>query len=136
MEFCRATALPPEYAGNDAPIWLLPPPLRLLTALCVAACSSPSRSGEFVAVTGITGIPADGTAGTPIILSGNVFEWRWDRHSDQVGAGSETDPAGAASGTSRVGSWADNGIGSAVSYRSYYSPNSVSSDLGFRVVCP
>jgi hypothetical protein len=28
MEFCRATVLPPEYAGSDALIRLLPPPLR------------------------------------------------------------------------------------------------------------
>jgi formylglycine-generating enzyme required for sulfatase activity len=51
---------------------LVPVILVLLTALCVAACSNPSGSEEFVAVTGITGIPANGTAGAPIILSGTV----------------------------------------------------------------
>jgi len=60
-------------------------------------------------------------------MSGNVFEWCWDWY---------TDPADAASGTSRVlrgGSWALNAGYCRVAYRGFIVPSDSSSAVGFRV---
>ncbi|MBP3709340.1 MAG: formylglycine-generating enzyme family protein, partial [Treponema sp.] len=74
-------------------------------------------------------------------MSGNVFEWCWDwwpntgdYADDKDGA---TDPAGPSSGSFRVkrgGSWDDTAQRCAVSDRTYYSPDYLYDDLGFRVV--
>ena len=73
-------------------------------------------------------------------LSGNVWEWCYDRFGT-VNKGEETDPTGAASGSDRVsrgGSWAnyDASIAS-VFQRACGHPNGSSgSFIGFRVVRP
>jgi formylglycine-generating enzyme required for sulfatase activity len=71
-------------------------------------------------------------------MSGNGWEWCWDRWGSSIPAGTQTDYTGAASGTYRVvrgGSWNHDASSCAVSYRSY-GPNYRSSALGFRVACP
>jgi formylglycine-generating enzyme required for sulfatase activity len=71
-------------------------------------------------------------------MSGNVAEWCWDWYGS-IGTGTATDPAGTASGTSRVyrgGSWYYGASISAVSTRVRTSPDSRDDDTGFRVVCP
>jgi formylglycine-generating enzyme required for sulfatase activity len=48
----------------------------LLALLVLGACETPTGGndgdGDFVAVTGISGVPANGTAGTPLALTGTV----------------------------------------------------------------
>ena len=67
-------------------------------------------------------------------MSGNVWEWCWDWYSS---ISSSTADTGASSGSLRVargGSWSLPASYCAVSCRSYGSPNSRGSGLGFRVV--
>jgi formylglycine-generating enzyme required for sulfatase activity len=71
-------------------------------------------------------------------MSGNVYEWCWDRIGD-VGTGNVTDPKGAVSGANRVlrggcytgGADSDN----AVATRKSSHPDNREFNRGFRVVC-
>ena len=68
-------------------------------------------------------------------MSGNVWEWCWDRWSVSIAAGTPSD--GAVSGSSRVlrgGGWRSNANRCAVSDRGYYGPFNRFNDLGFRLV--
>ncbi|MDR2073639.1 MAG: formylglycine-generating enzyme family protein [Spirochaetaceae bacterium] len=73
-------------------------------------------------------------------MSGNAEEWCWDWFSRSISTGSESDPVGAASGTTRVlrgGSW-DHAAASLceVSSRFNLNPYLHGEGLSFRVVCP
>jgi formylglycine-generating enzyme required for sulfatase activity len=76
-------------------------------------------------------------------MSGNVFEWVWDRYelgNGRYPSGELTDFTGPASDTFRVprgGSW--NGVyasNCAVAYRDAGAPNARDYGLGFRVLLP
>ena len=73
-------------------------------------------------------------------MSGNVWEWCWNWHTDSYNAETEggSNPTGASSGLYRVsrgGGWDGNSSNCAVSYRYYSSPNNrYGFSLGFRVV--
>ena len=70
-------------------------------------------------------------------MSGNVWEWCYDRYNGSVGTGNVTDPTGPASGSDRVlrgGSWDYGAVGSSVCYRDDYFPGGRGDGLGFRVV--
>ena len=71
-------------------------------------------------------------------MSGNVWEWCWDWYGDYASEDA-TNPAGASSGSNRVGrggSWDDSASNCRASYRnnSYYSPAYRYNCLGFRLV--
>ena len=69
-------------------------------------------------------------------MSGNVWEWCWDRYSDSTPTGGQ-DPAGAASGDFRVrrgGSWSFGADDAARAYRDCYDPGNRSNTLGLRLV--
>ena len=79
-------------------------------------------------------------------MSGNVWEWCFDRHDNNpasndtayVQGGIVTDPQGAASGSNRVGrggGWYYGASYCTVGERYYGSPDGRSSDLGFRLAC-
>lgn len=69
-------------------------------------------------------------------MSGNVWEWCWDRYSAYGGEG-QINPTGPLTGSSRLlrgGGWYYYGAtGCRVSYRDYYYPYHSSEYLGFRV---
>jgi formylglycine-generating enzyme required for sulfatase activity len=68
-------------------------------------------------------------------MSGNVFEWCWDRYGDYGGA--STDPTGSSSGPSRVirgGAWFDDPRGARVADRSRSGPGIGVYYLGLRLV--
>ena len=72
-------------------------------------------------------------------MSGNVWEWCWDRYADGQYAedGNASDPLGASSGSIRVGSgggWGSNADFCSVAYRGNYGSNFRNFNLGFRVV--
>jgi formylglycine-generating enzyme required for sulfatase activity len=72
-------------------------------------------------------------------MSGNAWEWRWDWWGESINTGTETDPAGATTGTKRVvrgGSWSIDAPDCAVAYRISHAPKSRNIIWGFRVVCP
>jgi formylglycine-generating enzyme required for sulfatase activity len=67
-------------------------------------------------------------------MSGNVLEWCYDWFADYSG-GSETDPSGPVSGSSRVyrgGYWLDSGVFLRCAYRIYLTPSSRLRHFGFR----
>jgi formylglycine-generating enzyme required for sulfatase activity len=72
-------------------------------------------------------------------MSGNVWEWCWDRYGSYSG-GSQTDPVGpVSSGPGRVargGSWANDAAGVRSANRNGYTPSGRGTGLGFRVVRP
>jgi formylglycine-generating enzyme required for sulfatase activity len=71
-------------------------------------------------------------------MSGNVWEWCWDRHNNSYPAEKQTDYAGAASGVGRVirgGGWQHNASTCVVSYRGAHAPGVGDHYSGFRVVC-
>ena len=68
-------------------------------------------------------------------MSGNVWEWCWDRYSSSIS--SSTADTGSASGSDRVthgGSWYGNASFCIVSSRLYCRPSDRNNILGFRVV--
>lgn len=68
-------------------------------------------------------------------MSGNVLEWCYDWHADDILAGADTNPTGPESGERRVtrgGSLED--YYSSLSYRDYFKPDVVTFEQGFRVV--
>ena len=79
-------------------------------------------------------------------MSGNVWEWCFDRHDNNPASndsayeqgGIVTDPQGAASGTHRVqrgGSWYFSADYCTVGRRYRFSPDYRYDDLGFRLAC-
>jgi len=69
-------------------------------------------------------------------MSGNVWEWCWDRYSSTTPTGGQ-DPAGAASGDSPVvrgGSWSLDADLAVRAYRNHYAPGSSFYYLGLRLV--
>jgi formylglycine-generating enzyme required for sulfatase activity len=71
-------------------------------------------------------------------MHGNVYEWCWDWFGD-YGSGSQTDPMGASSGTTRVergGSWNNHGQNLRSALRSYDTPSISLYILGFRLLRP
>ncbi len=68
-------------------------------------------------------------------MSGNVWEWCQDRYGS-YSSGSQTNPTGASSGSSRVrrgGSWLNFARVCRVSYRDYYAPSHDYFNLGLRL---
>ncbi|MFO0001346.1 MAG: formylglycine-generating enzyme family protein [bacterium] len=68
-------------------------------------------------------------------MSGNVWEWCWDRYGDYGGA--STDPTGARSGPDRVirgGSWNNDPRIARVAYRNSGVPGPRGNNLGLRLV--
>lgn len=69
-------------------------------------------------------------------MSGNVWEWNWDRYAS-YSTGTLTNYRGAASGSNRVyrgGSWGSNDFYASVAYCIGYGPDSRGKYVGFRVV--
>ena len=71
-------------------------------------------------------------------MTGNVWQWVWDWKGGYLDE-AQTDPTGPASGTNRClrgGSWSCGADNSTVASRGSFSPGSVDTDVGIRVVCP
>jgi formylglycine-generating enzyme required for sulfatase activity len=69
-------------------------------------------------------------------MSGNVWEWCWDRYGSYVSM-PQTDPLGHAYGSFRVyrgGSWVSDAGFCRIAYRNSYSPSCTDNNNGFRVV--
>ena len=69
-------------------------------------------------------------------MSGNIWEWIWDRNGKYEGS-SKTDPVGGVTSSSRVdrgGSWNRNAIVARASNRNFNHPSRRSSYIGFRVL--
>jgi len=73
-------------------------------------------------------------------MSGNVWEWCWDRYADKYPSAAETDPAGASSGYLRVlrggSSWVISAEYVRCSFRRRSGPSDMGNDIGFRLVRP
>ena len=70
-------------------------------------------------------------------MSGNVWEWCWDRRGSSTPAGGQ-DPTGAGSGSYRVGrggSWKNNASNAAWASRGNLEPDRIGNYLGLRVAC-
>ncbi len=68
-------------------------------------------------------------------MSGNVYEWCWDRYSAYASE-AQTEPTGGASNSNRIsrgGCFFNNSSYCAVSYRDFISPNFQDKSIGFRV---
>ena len=71
-------------------------------------------------------------------MSGNVWEWCWDRYENSTPADGQTDPTGPASGFLRVergGSGYDDADHAACAYRSVEGPDAWHGYLGLRLAC-
>ena len=70
-------------------------------------------------------------------ISGNVWEWCWDRYINATPEGGQ-DPADAASGNNRVirvGSWNNNANNAVRAFRDFNGPDIRGDYLGLRVAC-
>lgn len=70
-------------------------------------------------------------------LSGNVWEWCWDRYASSYPSTAQTNYLGAASGTYRVrrsGGWNGSATSCTVAGRNYGNPFGLGNAVGFRVV--
>lgn len=69
-------------------------------------------------------------------MSGNVWEWVWDRYASSYPTGAQTDPHGATSGTERVrrgGAYPNAEAHITVAKRNKNTPDKIWQDMGFRV---
>lgn len=69
-------------------------------------------------------------------LSGNVWEWVWDRYSDSYQGAETQDPRGTGTGVNRVqrgGSFIDEAVFARVAYRARLGPTDRVSNVGFRL---
>ena len=69
-------------------------------------------------------------------LSGNVWEWVWDRYADSYAGAEKLDPTGPKQGESRVlrgGSYVIGADDARVAYRNWYTPSNRYRNIGFRL---
>jgi formylglycine-generating enzyme len=72
-------------------------------------------------------------------MARNVFEWCWDWYGAAYSSGSQTDPRGPASGSTRVvrgGSWIVNAFYCRTAYRYMHDPPARDDYISFRSVLP
>jgi sulfatase modifying factor 1 len=104
-----------------------------------AGGKDPASIAWYNANSGKATHPAGGKQANELGLSdmaGNAWEWCWDWDNGAYAAGSQTDPRGADSGSSRVlrgGSWYDEPGSLHVSFRVSNAPDVRGSSVGFRV---
>jgi formylglycine-generating enzyme required for sulfatase activity len=126
---CRAGTTTPFYTGNN-----------ITTDQANYDGNNPyngNAKGEYRGKTWAVG------SGTPnswglYDMSGNVLEWCWDWYGN-YGSGSQTDPMGASSGTTRVfrgGGWFRYGQNLRSAYRGNNTPSTRGNGLGFRLLLP